>query len=156
MTTTLTVKVRTALGKSSKKLGVSGMLPAIFYGPKEEATAIEVSMREFEKVLKEAGESTVVVLQGIGADKEALIHSVDTDPVSGVIRHADFYILEKGKKVEVHVPIEFTGESPAVKQGANLVKVLHEIEVEALPANLPGIFPANLLPCPDHSCRSAF
>ncbi len=137
MTTKLAIKERSTIGKANERLAGTGNIPAVFYGPKEQSTSIEVSARDFDKVLKEAGESTVVVLSGIGADKDALIKSVDFDPVSGVPRHADFYVLEKGKKVEVNVPIEFTGEAPAVKQGANLVKVLHEIEVEAMPANLP-------------------
>ena len=52
-------------------------------------------------------------------------------------RHADFYAIEKGAKVEVAVPLSFIGESPAVKAGANLVKVMHELEIEAEAADLP-------------------
>ena len=89
-------------------------------------------------MLKEAGESTVVVLSGIGNTKEALIHDVDVDPITGEPRHADFYIIEKGKAVVVRVPLEFEGSAPAIKElGGTLVKTLHEIEIEALPANLP-------------------
>ena len=117
-----------------------GMVPCVFYGPKEKSVAISSNKIEFIKALREAGESTVVVLD-TGKDKiEALIHDVTYDPVSGEVIHADFYIPEKGKKVEVSVPVEFTGVSAAVKDlGGTLVKVLHEIEVEALPANLPHV-----------------
>ena len=45
--------------------------------------------------------------------------------------------MTKGEKVEVAIPLLFMGESPAVEQGANLVKVMHELEVEADPMNLP-------------------
>jgi len=117
-----------------------GLIPGVFYGPKEKSMAISSNKIEFIKALREAGESTVVVLD-TGKDKiEALIHDVVYDPVSDEVVHADFYVPEKGKKVEVSVPVEFTGVSAAVKElGGTLVKVLHEIEVEALPANLPHV-----------------
>jgi large subunit ribosomal protein L25 len=46
---------------------------------------------------------------------EALIHDVDIDPITNEPRHADFYIFEKGHKVEIGIPLEFIGISPAVK-----------------------------------------
>jgi large subunit ribosomal protein L25 len=52
--------------------------------------------------------------------------------------HVDFLAIDMKKKIKVKVPLEFTGVSNAVKNGiGNLVKVLHEIEIEALPADLP-------------------
>jgi len=125
-------------GSKPRTLRTGGLLPAVFYGPKEESTSIAVDMRAFEKVWQEAGESTVITLTGIGDEKEALIQDVDVDPVTGTPRHIDFYIIEKGKKVTVETPLEFIGESPAVKNlGGTLVKVQHELEVEALPKDLP-------------------
>lgn len=115
-----------------------GNIPAVFYGPKEESTPISISKKEFGKIWKEAGESVVVTLVGVGDDKDALIHDVDLDPVSYTPRHADFYIMEKGKKVRVSVPLEFVGVSQAIKGlGGVLSKILHEVEVEAMPKNLP-------------------
>ncbi len=114
-------------------------LPAIFYGPKETSTPITVSMKEFGKVWKEAGESSVVILRNkAGAEHEALIYEVDVHPVTGVPRHADFYVIEKGKKVEVAVTLNFTGVSPAVKdKGGILVKVQRDLKIEAAPRDLP-------------------
>lgn len=121
-----------------KELRADGKLPAVFYGPKEESVAIAISARDFEKIFKEAGESTLVKLTGDFGEKETLIYDVDVDPVSYKPRHADFYVPEKGKKVIVSIPIEFEGISPAVKElGGTLVKVLYEVEVEAEPAKLP-------------------
>lgn len=137
MTITLTATKREATGKAGRRLLGEGSVPAIVYGPKQEAMPISLSAREFEKVLRDAGESTVLELSGLGAPIQALIHEVDRDPVTNVPRHADFYAIEKGAKVEVAVPLEFIGESPAVKAGASLVKVLHELEVEADPSKLP-------------------
>jgi large subunit ribosomal protein L25 len=115
-----------------------GLLPCVYYGPKEKPVPISVNKSEFMKVWKEAGESTVVVLKIGKEEKEALIHDISFDPVRSEVIHADFYILEKGKTVEVSVPLEFIGVSKAVKDmSGTLVKVLHEIEVEALPKDLP-------------------
>jgi large subunit ribosomal protein L25 len=79
-----------------------------------------------------------VTLVGVGEEKDALIHDVERDPVTGAVRHVDFYVLEKGKKVEVEVPLTFVGISPAVKDmGGTLVKVMHKLAIEALPKDLP-------------------
>lgn len=116
----------------------AGNIPAVFYGKKEPSTPIKLSSAIFEKTLKDIGESTILHLEGDGIDVDVLIHEVDADPVNDKPRHVDFYAIEKGKKLEINVPLEFIGVSPAVKDlGAVLVKVMHEIEIEALPKDLP-------------------
>jgi large subunit ribosomal protein L25 len=115
-----------------------GFIPAVFYGRKEESTPISVNEINFLKVLKEAGESSVISLVDGSEKHDALIHDVAKDSVSGKVIHVDFYIIEKGKKVEVNIPIVFTGVSFAQKElGGSLVKVMHEIEVSAEASNLP-------------------
>ena len=134
---TLDITKRENIGKASKRRE-NGNMPAVFYGRKEESTPISLSQKVFEKVWKTAGESSVILLKGVGDEKEALIHTVDFHPVSGEPRHVDFYIIEKGKKVTVSVPLEFIGEAPAVKELSGiLVKVMHELEIEVLPKELP-------------------
>jgi len=116
----------------------SGKVPAVFYGPKDSSTPIKLNLVDFKKAWKSAGESTVVSLFGQGVDADVLIHQVDLDPVSDVPIHVDFYAIEKGKKLTVDVPLEFVGIAPAIKDlGAVLVKVLHDVEIEALPKDLP-------------------
>ena len=116
----------------------AGMVPAVMYGAKEDTVSISVSGKEFGKVLKEAGESTVITLETPKGKKSALIHDVQFDPVKSTPLHADFYIIEEGKEVEVAVPLEFVGESPAVKElSGTLVKVLHELAIKGMPAKLP-------------------
>ncbi len=128
---TLAVEKRSELGKRAKTLRKDGNIPAVVYGPKQKSVPITISLKDFEIVLKEAGESSVVSLTGLEKPLSVLIHDVDHDPVTSIPRHVDFYAIEKGAKVIVAVPLVFVGESPAVKAGANLVKVLHEVEVEA-------------------------
>jgi large subunit ribosomal protein L25 len=125
-------------GGNLEHLRKGGDMPAVFYGPKEEATPIAIRLAEFKKVWKATGESSILTLKYDGKELESLIHEVSTHAVSGEPLHADFYIIEKGKKVSVMVPLEFIGVSEAVKGlGGTLVKVAHEIEIEALPKDLP-------------------
>ena len=133
----LTVE-RREIKTKPKSLREKGVLPAVIYGRKEESTPIAIDLKQFEKVFKAAGESTVLTLKGLGEDKEALIHEVALDAVSGTPLHADFYVIEKGQTVTVSIPFEFDGVSPAVKdKGGILVKVMHELEVECQPKDLP-------------------
>lgn len=116
----------------------AGIMPAVFYGPKEKATSITVSMIEFIKTYKKAGESSVIIIKQGNEEHEALIHDIDIHPVTGAPRHADFYVIEKGKKVKVNIPLVFVGVSPAVKdKGAILIKVARELEIEAGARDLP-------------------
>jgi large subunit ribosomal protein L25 len=137
MTTTLTAQTRTQTGKAAKALLTEGFIPAVVYGPKQEAITISLQLPEFKKVLRDAGESSVITLTGLGKDMQVLIHDVYRDPLTDLPHHADLYAIEKGAKVQVAVPLSFIGESGAVKLGANLVKVMHELDIEADPANLP-------------------
>ncbi|MCX6739372.1 MAG: 50S ribosomal protein L25 [Candidatus Parcubacteria bacterium] len=126
------------LKDSAASFRTKGLLPCVYYGPKDKPITIVTDRSEFVKVLKQAGESTVVSLVNGKEEIEVLIHDVSYDPVKGQVIHVDFYVPEKGKTVEVEVPIEFVGVSGAVKDmGGTLVKVLHGIEVEALPKDLP-------------------
>lgn len=135
---TLTASTRDITGKSAgPALLLQGLIPAVIYGPKQEATSISLPLADFKKILRDGGESSVIELSGLGSTMQVLIHDVDLDPVTSIPRHADLYAIEKGAKVEVAVPLEFVGESAAVKAGANLVKVMHELEIEADAANLP-------------------
>jgi large subunit ribosomal protein L25 len=141
----LIIEPRSALGKKNAVLRKVGKMPAVLYGAHEKAMSVALGRSAFDKVWKEAGESTVIELEGAGERKQALIYDVAVDPVKGTPLHADFYVVEKGQKVQISVPLEFVGESPAVKNfGAALVKVLHEVEVEAAPNNLPHSLDVNI------------
>lgn len=134
---TLTVEPRDSKIKP-ETIRAQGKMPAVFYGPKEKSTSVTVSTTEFIKVFKKAGESSVIILKEGDKEHEALIQEIDVHPVTGAPRHADFYVIEKGKKVKVNVPLVFEGISPAVKdKGAILVKVARDLEIEASPKDLP-------------------
>lgn len=135
---TLTITPRTAGGTPEADLvRATGLMPAVVYGPKHEATSVSVPLAQMEAILRHGGESSLITLEGMGAPISALIHDIDRDPVTSVPRHADFYAVEKGAKVTLTVPLSFIGEAMATKVGANVVKVMHEIEVEAAADKLP-------------------
>jgi len=123
----------------------AGKLPAVFYGPKEKSTPITISTTDFVKLWKKVGESSVFILKEGSHEHEALIYDIDVHPVTGAPRHADFYVIEKGKKVKVKVPLIFEGVSPAVKdKGGILIKVLRELEIEAAAKDLPHELKVNI------------
>ncbi len=123
--------------ESNDDLRSSGRIPAVLYGPKEAATPIAIDAKVFGKLFKDAGETTIIKLKGLGEEKDTLIHDVQRHPVTDLPLHADFYVLEKGKKIEISIPLEFVGQAPAEKAGHIVVKALHEVEIEVSPAELP-------------------
>ena len=134
---TLKAEIRDKTDKLDR-IRKAGRVPAVFYGKKEASTAISIPQIDFLKVWKAAGESSVITLETPKGIKESLIQDVDLDPITGIPRHADFYVFEKGHKVEVELSLEFTGTSPAVKDlGGMFVKVLYKLKVEAMPKDLP-------------------
>ena len=123
--------------ESTDTLRQRGVVPAVFYGPKQAATPISIDAKALERIWKEAGETTIITLSGVGESKDSLIHDMQFHPVTGALVHADFYVLEKGKKVKIEVPLEFVGNAPAEKQGHIITKVMHKVEIEVAPAELP-------------------
>lgn len=123
----------------------NGMVPAVFYGAGKSTTHISISQKEFTKVFKEAGETTTVVVT-LGNDKvNALIHEVQFDPIRGTPLHVDFLVVDMNKPIEVAVPLEFVGIAPGAKSGAGtLVKVMHELEIRALPKDVPHMIEVDL------------
>lgn len=133
----LTLEVKERGTESAEEVRAVGRVPAVLYGPKEAAMPIAVDSLVLEKLWKEAGETTLVKLVGAGEDKETLIKDVQFHPVTGKVVHADFYVLEKGKKVELDIPLEFVGVAPAEKAGHIVSKALHEVKIEVAPADIP-------------------
>ena len=142
----LSAKIRQEVGKKVKKLRKQGILPAVLYGPKIKSEPLTIDFKEFDKVLKEAGESTLISLEIEGGKKySVLIHDIKRDPLTGDPLHVDFYQPSLEKKIEAKIPIILEGEAPAVKNlGGTLIKNISEIEVRALPQNFPKGFRINI------------
>ncbi len=147
----LKAKNRNILGSKVKSLRSRGAVPAILYGAKMKSTPIEIDYNDFKKTYEEAGESTILKLKvnnnGKTEEKNVLIYEVERDPVSGKFTHIDFYAVRMDKPITAEVPLVFQGESPVVEtEDGVLVKNMTEVEVEALPANLPHQIEIDLSP----------
>ncbi|HVO28752.1 MAG TPA: 50S ribosomal protein L25 [Candidatus Paceibacterota bacterium] len=134
----LTVTSREITGKKVRALRREGMVPAELYGHGIRNQHLAVAVKDFNKIFKEAGSTTVVTLALNAQKVPALIYDVRRDYLTGDLEHVDFYQVRMDEKITAKVPLEFTGEAPAVKAlGAAVNKTMSEIEVEALPQNLP-------------------
>lgn len=115
-----------------------GLMPGIFYGKGKPATPIFVDVIEFQKIYKTAGQSSIVTLRGDKVSAQVLIHEVTRNTITGLLSHADFMIVDTTHTMHAEIPLDFIGEAPAIKtHKATLVKNIHEVEVEAMAADLP-------------------
>lgn len=113
-------------------------MPVVLYGKKENNEIFFVDLKEFRRVWKKAGESTVIDLKSGDKIFNVIIQSVAIDPIKNEPIHADFLAVEMDKLITASIPLIFEGIAPAIKElGGVLVKVMHELEIEALPNDLP-------------------
>ncbi len=124
--------------ESNEALREKGLLPAVVYGMGKDPVSISLETKLFIKAWHEAGESTTVTLELDGEKITTLIHDLQKDVVRGTPIHADFLRIDTNKPISVNVPIILDGVSPAVKGSLGvLIHSLHEVEIEALPKDLP-------------------
>ena len=129
---------RTVFGKKLKSERQAGRLPVVVYGRKEPPLSFFVSLLDFKKVFRQAGESSLITLTTPVGEKSVLVHDVSYHPINREPIHADLYVVEQDVAIRIKIPAEYVGLAPAVKElGGTLLKVLHEIEIEALPKDLP-------------------
>lgn len=134
MKITLKFEKREEFGRKVSRLRKAGLIPSNIFGKKIKSEAITVNGKEFSEVFKKAGETQIIDLGG----KSVLVSNLQMDPISGDVIHIDFRQVDLKEKIEAKVPVELEGDSPAEKQNlGTVVQQIHEIEVEALPADLP-------------------
>lgn len=135
---TLKAEKREVFGKQVKKLREQGFIPAELYGRGISNIHLSVPVKDFVKLYKEAGEHSVLQVEVDGQPHPVLVHDVFYNPIDQEILAVDFYQVRMDEKVKAHIPLELEGQAPAVdeKEGI-LIKNMDEIEVEALPTDLP-------------------
>ncbi len=135
---TLSVTKREVFGKKLKKLRKEGVLPGNIYGKEFKSTAVQMSEKDFLSVYAEAGHSGVVDIQLDNETVPTLIHEVTRNHISHDPLHVDFYKVNLKEKVKATVPVVVVGEPIAVTEKLGLLlQNLNEVEVEALPTELP-------------------
>lgn len=134
MTIKLKYEKRELFGRKVNRIRKAGLVPANIFGKDVKSEAISINAKEFTEVFKKAGETQIIDLSG----KPVLVSNIQVDPISGLTLHVDFRQVDLKEKIEAQVPVEVIGESPAEKQNlGTVVQQLHEIEVSALPTDLP-------------------
>lgn len=134
----LSASLRAVSGARVRHIRSEGFIPAVLYGKGQDAISLQLPMKDFERAYREAGESTLVYLNVDDASYPTIIKDVSRDAITSAPIHADFYKVSLTEKIKAMVPVAFVGESPAVKDlKAIFVRNVNELEVEALPQNLP-------------------
>ncbi|MFA5358931.1 MAG: 50S ribosomal protein L25 [Patescibacteria group bacterium] len=138
MTLLLEAKTREQVGKNIGEVRDSGFIPAVLYGHGITNQSLSIGYSQFEKIYKEAGESSLVDLQVDGGKTvKVLVADVQYDAVKHSIIHADLYQVKMDEKINAAIPLVFFGESPVVKElGGTIVNSIEEIEVKCLPGDL--------------------
>jgi large subunit ribosomal protein L25 len=130
-------------GRKVKQLRNKGLIPANVYGKKIKSQSLSLDKEEFEKVYKRAGETEVVglVIEGEKEERPILIQNLQVHPVTDEPLHVDLRQIILTEKITAQIPVEITGEAPAAQQKLGiLIQTVSEIEVEALPMELPEKF----------------
>jgi large subunit ribosomal protein L25 len=129
--------------RDAKRLLRSGKIPGILYGPKTQTVTLELDKREFTSRVAGLEGSHLVRLKSSAsalAEKVALVKDMQYHPISGEVIHADLYEVDLTAKIQVHVPLHFTGKAFGVTRGGILQPIVREIEVECLPLDIPEFF----------------
>lgn len=142
---TLKATVREIVGKKVAKLRSEDLIPAVMYGNKIASQNLAVNYVDFKRVYAKAGESALIELEVAGKKVSVLIHDIQLAPMSGKVSHIDFFQVNMKEEVETEIPLEFVGESAAVKAlGGVLVKNMDAIAVKCLPSDLPEKYEIDL------------
>ena len=121
---------------ASRRLRRAGKIPAVIYGYSGTA-AITVDEREFQSKFKTISENTIINLNIADKSYDVLVKDYQEDILTGKLLHIDFYEVEAGKTLRTHIPVRLTGTPVGVKEGGVLEQLMHDIEVECLPKDIP-------------------
>lgn len=136
--TMLAAQKRTVFGRKVSRLRKQSLIPAIVYGHDVKSLAVSIGLDELTKTFHEAGETGLVELKLENEVRPVLIKNIQLHPVTGMFLHVDFYQVNLKEKVKARVPVFLIGIAPAVSQKLGvLLELSDEIEVEALPTDLP-------------------
>lgn len=134
----LTAEVRKEVGKRTQNLRKQGLIPATVYGREVKSVSLSMSVKDFMKVYGQAGETGLVDLKYGSTSQPTLISDVQFHPLTRLPLHVQFHAVKLTEKLKANVPLELVGESPAVVNNIGiLLQTLNEVEVEALPTDLP-------------------
>ncbi|NTV37830.1 MAG: 50S ribosomal protein L25, partial [Anaerolineales bacterium] len=129
---------RSVTGKQVRALRRTGELPAVIYGYNLEPVNISLNAHDATLVLNRSTDSCLITIELDGKEYPTLVRERQRNPVKSTYVHVDFMVVSMTEKIRANVSVQLTGLSPAVKDfNAILVSGISELEVEALPQDLP-------------------
>ena len=137
----LELEPRELLGKKVKQLRRAGIIPVHLYGPDSDSRPLQCQSQKLIQVLSLAGGNTAieVSIQGESGSQLAFAREIQWEPMRDTILHVDFLLADINRPVTAQVPIVLSGESPGARSvGGSIAHQLHQLEVLALPLEMPG------------------
>jgi large subunit ribosomal protein L25 len=137
---------RDVIGKANRRLAAENMIPAVLYGHNVEPTTVSIDRHTFEYMMShEAIASTILKVSVDDGDVvNVIVKEIQQHPVSGKVQHVDLLAISLKQRIHTTVPIRLTGEAPGSEEGGVLTQTLTEIEIEALPTELPDSVEADI------------
>lgn len=143
--TKLTAQVREITGKKVKKLRREGFVPVNVYGKGVVSQALQVPLKEFQEIYSKVGETGLVELTYGKTTNHVLVKNVQFNPILRTAIHGEFHAVNLKEKIKANIPLELVGEAAAITNGVGiLLQAINEVEVEALPTELPDRFEVNV------------
>jgi large subunit ribosomal protein L25 len=133
----LAAEARSETGKNAaNRLRSRGLIPGIVYGHAQNRM-VSIDAREFSQKFKTVSESTLITLKMPTGDIDVLVKDYQENLLENRIVHLDFFEIDRNKALRTRVQIKFAGTPQGVRDGGVFETLLHEIEVECLPKDLP-------------------
>ena len=142
-TLVLTASARDTGKKAAKATRAADLVPCVLYGPHTEPVHFAVPTLSLRPLIHTTEQHRVTVNVG-GASLDAILKEVVFHPVTERPWHVDFQALTAGETFTTTVPVVLVGTPEAVRDGADLAQPIHQVEVRALPMNLPGSIEADV------------
>lgn len=138
----LKVEERQATGKeNARKIRGQGLLPAVLYGQDSESIPLTVDARDFFNLTHSGAGAHVIIKLKMDGDKKAptvIVKEIQRDPIRDKVLHIDFQKIALNEKIQASVPVNIIGDSVGIREGGILQHGTWELEVEALPTDIPG------------------
>lgn len=144
--TALTVFPRDVIGHANRRLAAENRVPAVIYAKGKETSSVSVDRHDLEYYLSHFGHSGLVELKVEGESKpvNAVFRDIQYSAVKGAVIHVDFMAVKMNEALQTTVPLHVVGDAEGVKLGGVLNQNIHEINIEALPANIPDAVEADV------------
>jgi large subunit ribosomal protein L25 len=137
----LQAEIRTTEGTShARRMRRNEQVPAVIYGAGKDAQSLTMSHKDiFHALEDEATFSNILTLIVDGKSEQVIIKALQRHPYKPKITHIDFLRIKAKEKLVMQVPLHFIGEEQSIglKEGGILSKIMNEVEIRCLPANLP-------------------